>query len=300
MEPQILGELAGIGTSLCFSIGPTFFTLAGRKIGSVNVNRIRLILAVLVLTSIHYLAYGQLVPLNANSNQWAWLSISGLIGLTLGDAALFQALVLIGPRITLLVFSIAPIIGILFGWVFFKESLGFIQLLGILITLVGVSWVVIKRDKNEQTDSKINRMGLLYAFLGAMGQALGLFSAKMGLTEGLPPLSGQVIRMVAGMSFIWLWTFITQKARPTVNALRENPAALKYLLIATLVGPVVGVWFSMVSVQSTELGIASTLQALPPIFMIPISIVFFKEKIGWQAILATFVSITGIAIIFLS
>src|SRR5512145_1333270 len=102
-----VGELAALGTSLCFSFGSTLFTLSGRAMGSALVNRVRLLIAALLVMLLHILTFGQVLPLDAGTGPWFWLGLSGLVGFVLGDAFLFQAFVLIGPRLSMLMMALA-------------------------------------------------------------------------------------------------------------------------------------------------------------------------------------------------
>lgn len=296
-----IGEFAALATSLCFSIGPTFFTLAGREVGSIVVNRSRLVVAVVYLALLHWLFYGTPLPLTFEGQRWMWLALSGVIGLTLGDAALFQAFVLLGARLTMLVFAISPVIGALLGWLFLGEALSGWQIGGVLLTLAGVAWVVAgqQNDAQRSLSERDYLWGILFASLGAVGQALGLFAAKKGLVDGYPALSGQIIRMVSAMLAIWLWTLAVRQAKTTVETLKQHPVAVNNILIASFIGPTLGVWFSLVSVQNTELGIASTLQSLPPVFLIPIGYFIFKEKVTWQSLLGTLVALAGVGMLFM-
>ena len=298
----LIGELAALATSLCFSIGPTFFTFAGREVGSIVVNRSRLVVAVIYLALLHCLFYGTLLPIDFDGGRWMWFALSGVIGLTLGDAALFQAFVMLGPRLTMLVFAVSPVIGALLGWVFLGERLSAWDITGILLTLAGIAWVVLGQENDAQ--KALNKrdyvLGIIFASLGAVGQAVGLFTAKMGLVDGYPALSGQIIRMVSATLAIWLWTFAVRQTKATIETLREHPHAVKNILIASFIGPTLGVWFSLVSVQNTGLGIASTLQSLPPVFLIPIGYFIFKEKVSWQSIVGTLVALAGVGVLFLA
>jgi len=296
-----LGELAAISTSICFSIGPTFFTLAGRKTGSVVINRSRLLIASVILMGVHWIMYGTPLPFDAGTDIWIWFTLSGVLGLTLGDAALFQAFIMLGPRTTMLIFSISPIFAAIFGWLFLGETISLLQFLAIGVTLAGIAWVTASQGTNlpNNLDQKSYRKGLFYAFLGAIGQAIGLLTAKMGLANNYSTVSGIVMRMVTAMIAIWIWTIISRKTKETLQTLKDNPKALKQIIIATMIGPIIGVWLSLVSVQATDLGIASTLQSLPPIFLLPISYYIFKEKISRHAVIGTFVAMVGVGLLFL-
>jgi drug/metabolite transporter (DMT)-like permease len=294
------GELAAIGTSVFFSIGPTFFTLSSRLVGSVAVNLSRLLIATLILMVAHFFLIGGILPWLATPEQWFWFSLSGVIGLTLGDAALFQAFVQIGPRLTMLVFSLSPILTSLAGWAWFNETLSPAQIFGISLTLAGVLWVVAEEQNGKQIDRRYYLVGLFFALLGAMGQAGGLITAKFGLAGDFPVLSGEVIRLGAGTIVMWLITLLRGKGREILTKLREQPLAMRYVLFGTIAGPVFGIWCSLAAVKYTaDIGVASTLQSLPPIFLLPIGYFFFKEKVSRRAILGTALALIGVAILFL-
>jgi len=301
MPIPFLGELAALGTSIAFSFGPMFFTMAGREVGSVIVNRSRLVAALGILSITHFFFYGTLLPVAAGGERWFWFALSGVIGLTLGDAGLFQAFIMLGPRLTMLIFAISPVISAVLGRLFLAESLSALQMLGMAVTLAGVTWVVAERGGENKTEltPKEYSLGILFALIGAAGQAVGLFTAKIGLEGDYPAISGQIIRMLAAAAAIWLWTFAKGKAKETVETLAKHPVAVRNILIASLIGPSIGVWFSLVSVQATSLGVASTLQSLPPVFLIPIGYYFFKEKITARAVIGTLVALAGVAILFM-
>jgi len=296
-----IGELAALATSFFFSIGPTFFTLAGRLVGSVVVNRTRLVVAFGYLLIVHLILYGSLLPLDANPDRWLWLGLSGLIGFVLGDAALFQAFIVIGTRMTLLIFTVNPIIAALLGWLFLGETLSPTQLLGMLITLGGIAWVMLERNNSvqRQLTPKAYTTGIILAALAGAGQATGAVMAKLGLYGDFPVLSGQIIRVSIAVVGIWVLTILSGKARSTFQALKDQPKAVRFILIASFLGPFLGVFFSLVAIQHTHVGIASTLMSLQPIILIPIGYYFFKEEISWRSILGTLIAIIGVAVIFL-
>jgi len=94
-----IGEIAGILTSLFFAINSVIITKAGQQVGAVISNRTRVAFALLYLIVLNVLLYHLPLPFNAGPQPWAWLSVSGVIGLALGDAFLFQAYLSVGPRL---------------------------------------------------------------------------------------------------------------------------------------------------------------------------------------------------------
>ena len=294
-----LGELAAIVTSLTYAVNSTLFTLAGRKVGSIVVNRIRLLAASLFLALAHLIFLGTLWPVDATPDRWIWLGISGIVGLVLGDAFLFQAFVWVGPRISMLMLSLAPIIASLTAWIFLGETLSPWQIIGILITLIGIGWVIV--DKNQGQDIKNGNYmrGILYGLGGAAGQGLGLVLAKKGLGGNFSPISANFIRMISAMILIWMITIFQKQFKSTINSVITNPGALREILGGAFSGPFLGVSLSLYALQHTNIGIASTLMALPPIFLLPVEIIFFKERLGWGAIAGTLIAMAGVGVLFL-
>ncbi|HKJ27994.1 MAG TPA: DMT family transporter, partial [Anaerolineales bacterium] len=191
------GELAALATSFFFSVGPVFFTIAGKLVGSVVVNSTRLVVAMVYLMIAHWILFGSPLPLDAAGDRWFWLGLSGVIGFVLGDAALFQAFITIGTRLTMLVFAVNPVIAALLAWVFLGETLKASQILGMAITLAGIAWVMMERNNPTQRDltPKAYATGILLAALAGAGQAGGSVTAKMGLYGDFPALSGVIMRI---------------------------------------------------------------------------------------------------------
>jgi drug/metabolite transporter (DMT)-like permease len=296
-----IGELAGLATSIMWTGTSTFFTLAGRKIGSVVLNRIRLVLAAVFLMLTHWILFGTPVPFYASSTNFVWLSLSGVIGLVLGDAFLFQAFVLIGPRLSMLLMSLAPVIATVTSWFFLDEKLGLLPILGILVTVMGIATVVSDRPIGNHSveENRDYVKGLLFGLGGATGQALGLVTSKLGLVDNFPALSGNVIRMLSAVIVMWVLTLVVGQARSTIGTFIHAGVSKLQVLGGAIFGPFLGVWLSLIAVQYTEVGIASTLMSLPPIFLLPVGRILFKEQIGWKALAGTIIALLGVAILFL-
>ena len=297
---NIIGEIAGLATSLFWSMTVFVFTAAGRMVGSQVTNRIRLVFALIYLMILNAVLYSEPIPVSVEPSRWWWLGISGLIGLTIGDAFLFQAFVSAGARLGSLLLSLAPIFGAFIAWIFFGETLTILQIVGIAFALAGISWVVASNEEEaDPIHGDLNR-GVLFGVLGALCQATGLVLSKQGMADGFPPFKAGLMRMMVATFAMWTWTVLAGKTRTTFSALRERPRAIGLLALGALIGPVLGVSMSLVAVQNAEVGVASTLMALPPVIVLPISYFVFKEKVGWQAVAGTVLAIIGVAVLFLA
>jgi len=298
-----MGSIAAILTSICWSWSSIFFSSAGYVVGSKVVNRTRLLFAVSFLIITHTIIAGSPIPLHVEGYRWLWLGLSAIFGLVLGDAMLFQAYVLIGPRLSMLVMASVPAISAIFAWVFLKETLGTYQIFGILLTSAGIMLVVLDHNTHQRSPipgrNKNQILGLFLSLGGAFGQAIGMIFAKKGLDGDFSALTGVLIRMLVAAASIWLITFLTKEIRLSFEILKQNPKSILSIFGGAFVGPFLGVWLSLIAVQITKVGITSTLIALTPIFHLPIAHFYLHEKINMRAILGTVIAMAGVAIIFL-
>jgi drug/metabolite transporter (DMT)-like permease len=296
-----MGELAAFTTAIFWSLTSIFFSKSSQSLGSVYVNRLRLALAVLFLMVTHFVLQGSLLPIQAAPERWFWLGLSALSGLVFGDSCLLQAYVLIGPRLGTLMMAMSPVIGTILAWAFLGETLSLIELAGILITVMGVSVVVLeKRNGVEHPDRRRYFLGILFGLGGAIGQTGGLVLAKKGLVGDFPALSGVIMRMVVAMSVMWLIAIFSKDAVRTIKVGLDNRRMLGLVSLGAFFGPFLGVWLSLFAVQNTYIGVASTLMALQPIIVLPILKFWFKEKVSIRAVVGTVIALTGVTLLFLN
>ena len=297
---DFIGEFAALATSFFFALTALIFTSTGRSVGSQVTNRMRLAFALLYLVILNLVLFHEPLPFSAGSSRWVWLSLSGVIGLSLGDAFLFQSMVTVGPWLGSLLLSLAPIFGSILAWMFFGETLTGLQITGILLALAGIGWVVLSHEEPPDTPHGHTRRGVFFGVLAGLGQAVGLILSKQGMAGDFSPFQANAIRMLAAALFVWVWAAYKGQAGGTLKELGGKPKTIGLLALGAFIGPVLGVSASLLAIQHAEIGVASTLMALTPVILLPISHFVFKEKIGWQAILGTLFAISGVAILFLA
>jgi len=296
----MIGELAALTTAFVWSFGSLFFTSGGRQIGALNVNRLRLVFGVVLLGAALLISRGWLIQPEASAENFFYLALSGIIGLVIGDSFLFSAMVLIGTRLTLLIFALSPAIAALFAWVYLDESLGLLAILGIAVTLAGVIWVTIGRSANSNNKNGLNisTKGVILAFLGGAGQAIGIVFAKQGMGDTIEPLAGTFIRMIFAAGTIWIISLITGSIRKTIASFKNRKGVL-FSAGGAFFGPFLGVWMSLVAVKHTEAGVAMAIMSIVPVLVIPWVMIFYKEKVSLRAVLGAVVAVVGVFILFL-
>jgi len=297
---NIIGELAALLTSVTWAGTSVLFTKATQQVGSLIVNRMRSVLGLIFLMLLNLIINGYLLPFDAGADRWMWFALSGAIGYALGDVFLFQSFLCIGPQRGMLMMSLAPLMSAGLAWVFFGEILTGFQMLGVIVTLAGVAWVIVRRRSDAPTQFCSPVQGVLFGLGAATGQAVGYVLSKEGLVDNFSPIAGNSIRMLAAVIVLWALASIQGKAGKTLNAMRDQPKVFGLLTLAAFTGPVLGATLSLFALQHTQVGVASTLIALPPVFLLPISWVVFKEKFDWGAVLGTLVAIGGVALLFLA
>jgi drug/metabolite transporter (DMT)-like permease len=132
---EYIGELSALGAAVLWSFSSVLFTSVAQKIGSVQLSFWRLIFAVILLGITLYAAS---IPLDLTRNQIIFLSLSGIIGLVIGDTFLFGAFKEIGPRLSMLLMSVNPAMAAVIAYFFLDEHLSFIAIIGMALTLAGI------------------------------------------------------------------------------------------------------------------------------------------------------------------
>jgi drug/metabolite transporter (DMT)-like permease len=298
-----MGEIAAILTAVCWGLSSIFFTSTSKKVGPVPVNRVRLLFAVPLIGVTHLLLTGQLLPLQAEPYRWLWFGLSGICGLVLGDTLLFTSYSLIGNRLGTLMMSTVPVISSLGAFFFLGETMDPRSFLGIIICVSGIGLVVMDRRIGNGNGSAPEKrrfwLGILAGLGGAIGQAGGLVLAKQGLGGDFPTISGTLIRMLVAMLFIWAITIFMRQARQTLEKVFTSSKVVMNIFAGSFVGPFIGVWLSQIAIQNTYVGIASTLMALTPVFLLPVAKWYYKEDISLQAVFGTVIALVGVTIIFI-
>ena len=104
--------------------------------------------------------------------------------------------------------------------------------------------------------------------------------------------------MLPAAILLWGVAALSRHAKPAIVALKDKYIAL-VILVASIAGPFVGVWLSIVAVKYTEAGIASTLLATVPILLIPMEFFIHKRVPSWRGVLGAVLAVVGVALIFM-
>ncbi len=302
MLQNYLGETAALLTAACWTVTAMAFESAGKRVGALSLNLIRLVMGLIFLAIYNTIVNGEFLP-SATGYQWFWLVMSGLVGFVLGDLFLFRGFILIGARISMLIMSLVPPIAALIGWITLGEVLTGMEFLGMGITLLGIVLVMsVKLDIKKGAFGKTLKMGplvlgSLLALGGAVGQASGLVLSKKGMQD-MDAFSATQIRIMAGVVGFSIVITLFRRWKHLFGALKDLKA-MKTMTLGSFTGPFLGVSFSLLAVQHTDTGIAATLMALTPVLIIPPAILMKKERIRLLEVIGALISVGGVALFFL-
>jgi len=292
-----LGEITALITACLWSMSSIAFTEASIRVGTMYLNVTRMLIALIFLiVTLIFLN----VKIDLSANQIWNLTISGFAGLVIGDTFLFKAFKSIGARISMLVMALVPPISALLAFFFLGESLSILGILGITITVSGIALVIFKRQERPTSNYKIDYTGIIYAVIGAAGQAVGLIFAKLAFNENhINGFLASFVRIASAVIIIYPIAIATKRFREPVKVFMKEKKGFLFTVIGAFFGPYLGITFSLISISNTKVGIASTIMAAVPILMLPLVYFYYKEKLSWISIAGAFIAVGGIAIIFL-
>jgi len=309
-----LGEIAALGAAVIWATTSIVFTSAGRAASPVAVNGFKTLMGTLLFAAALLLRDGCAIGRGISSEDAALLALSGFIGLSIGDSFLFRAFVTLGTRRAMLVFSLNPAIGALGGYLFLGERLGALALAGMAVALGGVALVIGEKRRaapdgltpatnglEPPARSLVARhvvlFGVLYAIGAALGQATGALIIKSSL-QRVDTLSATGIRMAAGAAGLLLIGGMTGRLRRWTGLLVRGRMMAR-MLAASVMGPFIGVYLMVVSIDRAPTGIALTLLSTTPIWLLPLGAWFQDDRPSAKEIAGAFIAILGVGLLML-
>lgn len=290
-----IGALAALGAALMWTINSAVIEKKGVGLDSGSLNFGRMILGLMLITLVSIFSSGQFLLLNASTLAWLSLLMSGFLGFALGDTFLIKSFQTLGARLTLLIFSSAPVLTAILSYLLFGERLSALNITGMALVLFGI--VLVISGKKVNRGAAVSLQGLMFALAASLGQALGSILSKFGLRD-TSPIPATQIRLLGGLAGMGLMVVISRKG---LNMKKVFSSANGRLVIMTgaVLGTLIGVSLSMTALKLTKGAIASTLMSTMPVLILPISVFILKEKLSLRDIAGALISVAGMAVLFL-
>ena len=291
--------LAALLTALCWSASSIASARSASLLGGMVANRARLILASGFL-ALAVLAVG---PGLWGPTAW-WFVLSGVIGLGLGDIALFLAYERLGARVpALLTHCFGAPLGACIEWWWLGNGLHLPEVVGIALILVGVAIALLRRDGAQGLRFDLAGVGL--GLLSAAGLAVSAVVSRQGYAAAIasgapiPWLDAALLRNLGGLAAmaavipLWNWW------RPEAPRVRPWKAAAPWLLLTALMGPGIGVACLQWALSSTKAGVVQAIVALVPVLVIPLVWWVDRERPHPRAVIGGLIAVGGVAVMAL-
>ena len=293
----MIGEIAALTAAFLWALSSVVYSFLGQKIPPLQLNFFKGIVAVtliLLTLSVRGEEFISIAPLPL-----ALLAISGVVGIGLGDTAYFFAINKIGARKTLVLETLSPPLGALLAFIVIGEIISTLAWCGIFLTLLGVIWVI--SEQTPESDRLARKYGIIWAILAAIAQAVGAVLSRLALLDSdISPLQSSLIRIAAGSAIALILTQIpafsaTQTIKSTLKSFSGRTVGIIFL--AAMGSTYLGIWLQQTSLKFAPTGIAQTLLATSPIFIIPITLIM-GEKVTWRSFLGVIIAVAGISLLF--
>ena len=287
-----LGALAALGSAFCWAVSAILFRALGQHVKAQAMNLGKGLIAVVCLGM---LAWPGAIPALATRDVLA-LILSGLLGMTLGDTLYFLTLQHLGARLTLLMGSLIPVVTGAAAIIALGERPSPMAVGGLLATVAGVTFLLWQRA-HEAPGAKSFR-GIAFGLSFVAAHAIAILLTKIGASD-MPTSLATWLRHAASVSGLTVWALASGSL---INWMRPlcTPRLAGQLTLAALIGAVAGSWLSVAALKYTDASIATALNSTSPLFVLPLTAWWLKERIGWQSVVGATIAVGGIGLYFYS
>ena len=209
--------------------------------------------------------------------------VSGIIGIFVGDVALFTAMARIGPRRTGMLFTLNAPLAVLGGVILFQETLSLGSLFGAVLIIFGILLAILYGNPNkgntgvfESIEGKLST-GICWAALGAIGQAGGALAVKPVLEDGADTLAVAAVRALIATSAMWVTPTLTDKLTQTYSYSPILKNDHFKLAASALIAMVLGMTLLLYALGNGDTGVTTILSATTPVLLLPLQALVTKK-----------------------
>jgi drug/metabolite transporter (DMT)-like permease len=298
--------LAALLTTLLFSISAICGHRSARQIGGVEANFWRICIATFFLA-----LWANIFGTKTSGEALPYFALSGLVGIGLGDTGYFQALPLLGTRRTVLISQCltAPAAALI-EWLWLGTKLNFHEILCIAVILTGVAVAMAPSEHREIPRHELRR-GMAFGILAALGGALGAVLSRkayaVAFAAGEHPDPGTTgYQRVLGGALVPAIILLVAKWRSahthggvfevkTLSVSREKWGRIwPWVLGNGLAGQTLGVTAMQWALEYTPTGIVTSIIAMTPVVLLPMTRVTDGEKIGIRSLVGALIGVAGV------
>jgi len=263
-------DLLALGTAVCWAVGSILSVSPARHLGAFAFTRWRMLMVAIMLWAVSLVTGGwRLFP----TEVWGVMAVSGLIGIFVGDTALFAAMNRLGPRRAGVLFATHAVFSALLGFWLLGERMSPQAAGGAALTMAGVmSAILLGRHKEESHAWEADRghvgAGVVLGLLAALCQAVGSLIVKPVMGGNVDPITASAVRvtLACGAHFVLLWLGL-----PAARAHQEP--TLRVLAQTALNGFIavgVGMTLILIALEKGDVGMVAILSSVSPVLLLPL------------------------------
>jgi drug/metabolite transporter (DMT)-like permease len=292
-----IGEFAALSAAFLWALASAVYSQLGKTLSPLLLNLSKGLVAVLLL-AITIAIQAEPIPA-IPITPFIELSLSGAIGIGIGDTLYFETLRRLGVRLTLLLGVLTPSITAVLGLLLLQESLSGWAWLGMLLTLAGIAWVIQERSSGGDSGGRSQtRQGLILGFIAVLiFAASALLSRDALATTSVTPLWSALIRLGAGTLSLTIAVMFRPRALKQWKTLGQKSIALP-LVGAAFLGTYLGIWLQQIGFKYAPAGIAQTMLATSPLFILGLARLA-GQKVTVQSWVGSAIALAGVSLLLL-
>jgi len=301
-ELFLTGVFMGLLGAALFGFSNVVYKSQSNEIQPIAINTYKMwialpVMAVLVLLLLYPTGFN--VPLGAVP----FLAASIIIGAGVGDLLYLTSQSRIGVSRAFPIAMTFPIITYFFSILILGEALLLTRLAGVILAILGISIITREQARQHQeipehaegpSQRRLHLIGVLLAILAALSWASATVILQIGLV-GTDPIDSNLIRILIGSLFLLPLFLIARRQGMPMPTMR----ATKYVVIAGFFGMGIGSILYVNAVFFTGAAVTSVIAATAPLFALPFTIVFLKERVTLLILLGTILTISGVWLVVL-
>jgi drug/metabolite transporter (DMT)-like permease len=236
---------------------------------------------------------------------WRWLILGGVLGLGVGDIALFHALPRIGVGLTMLLTQcLAAPIALILEHELLGHSPNGAQMLAALVILIGVGVALGAPAEGDPAD---RRTGVWLGLLSAFGQACGAVSTHIAQplweTAGMADPNGfqqAFLRLLGGVPVVLLFVFWSARKEGLLGRVTRPYAwrtAPIWMFMNGLAGPALGVACYQWALTKNAAALVLSVVALTPLIGLIMQWGVEGQRPSWRLWVGGAVAILGVVLL---
>ncbi len=288
-----LGEIFSVACAVCWALAVILFRKSGETLPAFELNLFKNLLGFGLMIPTALLMDGAMVPAYS-LQEWLIVLTSGYIGIAVADTWYLRALNLMGAGRTGITASLFSPFVITLSFVFLGERLGWWQLAGFALVMVGILLVTWRQHLADVSPAAVKK-GVAYGASAVFLMAAGVVMVK-GVLERHPfywtvewRLVGGVVGMLIFAGLSGSWCSIADNFR--------KPQPWGTIILASVLAAYVSMLFWLAGYKLTSASIASMLNETASAFIVLFAWLILKEPITQRKVLGLMCTLTGVLLV---